>query len=348
MERFVPCRALGVGAGVGVGDLGAESAEEGLDEFAPRCLRERGIERAGVADEGDGCLGAFGTVAEGVFGAREAFLDGSLLQRELLQTFSELWHGEVSVGEGVDEASFLLAELGELFGEAVSRGAFGGLQVRDDGFDSFLDLVEDLGSDAFIGDSLRYGLFELFDTDAWHGALAFELGCADVVLVGAAVAGVLAVDEAAISSCVVAVCAVDEPFEVVEVDAVAVATAVAASEDLFDAEVELLRDEGLMAAGVELAFVADDAGVVRIAEDDAERIDGDRLRAILPRCSCDESLFFEGRCELGDGVLTCGVLFEGPDDQRCPDGVDVDSVDQGDVPLSGGVSQHRAGQLFLV
>ena len=81
---------------------------------------------------------------------------------------------------------------------------------------------------------------------------------------------VLAVDQATIASLGLAVGAVEQPAKEVEVDAVAVALAVASVEDLLHGEEQLLRDERGVPAGVELALIADDAGVVRVAEDHRE------------------------------------------------------------------------------
>ncbi|HBR89661.1 MAG: hypothetical protein CMH38_12410 [Microbacterium sp.] len=93
---------------------------------------------------------------------------------------------------------------------------------------------------------------------------------ADEVLVRAAVAGILAIDEPTGTASVLARPAVEQALEVVEVDDVAIAFAIAVVQHLLHLQECLLGDEGLVPADVQAAFVADDAGVVGVAQYERE------------------------------------------------------------------------------
>ena len=79
-------------------------------------------------------------------------------------------------------------------------------------------------------------------------------------------AGVLAVDEAAVAPGFLAFGAVEQAAEEVEVGAITVTLAIAAVEDLLHGEEQFLGDDRFVASRVEASFVADDAGVVRVAQ----------------------------------------------------------------------------------
>ncbi|WP_249352619.1 hypothetical protein [Microbacterium sp. 4NA327F11] len=83
-------------------------------------------------------------------------------------------------------------------------------------------------------------MVEKVDADGPGVAVTSRFACADVVLVGAAVALVLAVDKSALVSVAGAFSAVQEPSEVVEVDAVSVAGVAASIEHTLDGDEQLL------------------------------------------------------------------------------------------------------------
>ncbi|MDQ4213757.1 hypothetical protein RBR11_07485 [Microbacterium sp. ASV81] len=176
MERVVASGSIAASIDVLVSDVCVEAAEERLDEFTTRGLWKGGIESARVTDELDGCSGAFGAMSEGLVGAGKALLDSALLERDLLQFLAQLWHGEVPVGEGVDESRFLIRESSELCLQGVTRLSFSGLEVFDDVCDSPVYEFEVLLRDAFRSDRPHHGVFKLFSTNARHGALAPQLG----------------------------------------------------------------------------------------------------------------------------------------------------------------------------
>lgn len=103
------------------------------------------------------------------------------------------------------------------------------------------------------------------DADDAHRTDAALLAGANEVLVGATVAAVLRVHQTAGSARCVTVSAVQEAFEVKEVNAVTVALTVPLVEDRLHSEKHLPRDERFVPSAVQLACVTDDARVVRVA-----------------------------------------------------------------------------------
>lgn len=77
----------------------------------------------------------------------------------------------------------------------------------------------------------------------------------------------LAVEQAAGASSLVAFATVDDALQIVEVDDVAVALALALVEDLLHLQEGFFGDQRLVSARIETALVADDPGVIRIAQD---------------------------------------------------------------------------------
>src|SRR5690606_21749609 len=106
-------------------------------------------------------------------------------------------------------------------------------------------LVDGLGVEAFGGDGLHDVCLDNFQSDGWGQAEAPLLGGADVVLVDAAVAGGLTVEQAATPTGLEALAAEHDALEVVEVPDVAVALAVALVEDMLHLK-ECLLGEGLL------------------------------------------------------------------------------------------------------
>nr|WP_043534116.1 hypothetical protein [Actinomyces polynesiensis] len=161
-------------------------------------------------------------------------------------------------------------ELRKLFAESVLLLLLVGLHF----FEGVTYLVADVGQfvgvELFGGDGVGDGVFHVIEADAGHRTEAALFRGADVVLVGAAVAGVLTVNETAVTSCPAAFFAVEQSSQEVEVDAVTVAFAVAPIEDLLHGEEEFLADDRFVTAWVEGPFVADDAGVVRVAQNHRE------------------------------------------------------------------------------
>nr|WP_240043913.1 hypothetical protein [Plantibacter flavus] len=128
-----------------------------------------------------------------------------------------------------------------------------------------------------------------------------------------------------------------------EVNAVAVSLSVPLVEHGLHSEKRLLRDEGLVPSAVQLALVADDARVVRVAEHLRHAALGDGPLRPLTGRSCPQPVFFHERAELRDRVMAGGVLLEGPRHKGCSLAVDLDGVDQVAVEVLPSVEVAELG-----
>src|SRR5690606_31432997 len=103
--------------------------------------------------------------------------------------------------------------------------------------DTFADFDQRLVAEALAGDCRRDRFLGFVHADGADATTVSLLARAHPVLVSAAVAGVLAVDEAAVAAFVLTAPADHDPLQVVEVDDVAVTFALAAIEDGLAGEV---------------------------------------------------------------------------------------------------------------
>ncbi|HWY18784.1 MAG TPA: hypothetical protein VNY27_08765 [Solirubrobacteraceae bacterium] len=154
------------------------------------------------------------------------------------------------------------------------------------------------------------------------GALAALVVGADEVLVDAAVAGVLGVDEAAAAGA-----AADGALEVVLVCAVALAGVVVRGEDGLNLIEELLADQRLVPAGVVLAAVGDDPGVVRAGEHVVDARLAEWLWCAAAIAAGAQAAGIEQRHHVGRAVEAGGVGLEAPANDRRALGVEGDGAD---------------------
>ncbi len=137
-------------------------------------------------------------------------------------------------------------------------------------------------------------------------------------------------------------------------DDVAVALSVAVIQDFLHLQERLFGNERLVASDVQGAFVAHDAGVVRIPQDEGQTAATDGLRGARWRRPRGEAALFEHLCHLRDRIAAGGVLLEGPRHQRCAVVVNVDGVDQSPIEVLADVdvaelrASDRATLLDLV
>jgi hypothetical protein len=139
------------------------------------------------------------------------------------------------------------------------------------------------------------------------------------VFIDAAVAFVLAVDHSASPSFIRAASAVDQSFQVVEVDSVPISATVPLIQDLLNLKEQLLRDQGFVPTGIELALVAGHARVVRITEYLRELTRGNDSLFEPHRGTGRQTLLVECGLQLRHRVIAAGVLLESPRHQRSPD-----------------------------
>ncbi|KTS55350.1 hypothetical protein NS206_17145 [Microbacterium testaceum] len=139
------------------------------------------------------------------------------------------------------------------------------------------EFLEGASDELLQGGDVSFGYFlashhardldlEILYSDGAHVTDASLLACAHEVLVHAAVPVVLRVDETADAALGLASGAVEQSTQKVEVNSIAVALSAALVENVLHRQEGFFADQGLMAATVQFAFVADDAGVVRIPQ----------------------------------------------------------------------------------
>nr|WP_045251865.1 hypothetical protein [Microbacterium azadirachtae] len=261
----------------------------------------------------------------------------------MLDAFADLRDWERSGRGELDQSFFLSFQLVELLAQLCFGLAVGCEQVVDGVGDVGSHSVDDLGAEPFAVHGGSNFTFDLFDAEPRRGALLVLPCGADEVLVGAAIASVLAVDHAAGAPGVETLAAVDEPLEVVEVDDVAITFAIAVIEYFLHLEEGLLRDERFVAADVELALVAHHTGVIRVAEHESKTAAADLLGRPGRRRSGCESAFVEKILELADRVSSGGVLLEGPGYERRTFVVHIYGVDEASAELLADVEIAELG-----
>jgi len=218
VERFVDLSPLAGEMEAVLGDEDVEPLEEGAEEVPPGAVGQALVQLARLLEQIDGGVDAVDAALVAGACAGELLGYGALLQGDGFESFAELAAGELAIGGEVDQPILLRFELGELFAECVLLFLLVGLHLFEGVAHLVADLDEFLGVELFGGDSSGDGLFDVVEADARHGAEAALFGGAEVVLVGAAVAGVLAVDEATVSPSFLAFGAVEQAAEEVEGD----------------------------------------------------------------------------------------------------------------------------------
>ncbi|UVJ38071.1 hypothetical protein NVV90_12450 [Arthrobacter sp. CJ23] len=120
----------------------------------------------------------------------------------------------------------------------------------------------------------------------------------------------------------------EHPSKVVAEYAVPLSSSSPYLKDRLNGEEEIWRDEGFVPPLVELAFVANEAGVVRVSQDLAELairygLFGPSLR--WPGC---QTLKFQFLDELHDREFPRGVGLESPPHQRTTDWIHINGIDE--------------------
>jgi hypothetical protein len=179
----------------------------------------------------------------------------------------------------------------------------------------------------FGGEASRCSVFDLGDRKVRQIADTFLSASTEVVVVGRSFALGLDEDKTARSPGLRAPLAVKKAFQVVVMGTVALASLGALSENILDAEEELLRDQRLVAAGEQLALESDDAGVMRVVEDLRELAVGERLFVPSHCRSGGQPLFGQFVEESDKGVFASGVGLERPGDEASAVRVARDRVD---------------------
>ncbi len=199
VERFVDlCPFAGEVQAI-FGDEDVELCEERAKEVASGAVGQALVQLAGLLKQIDGGVDAVDAALDAGAGACELLGYGALLQGDSFESFAELAAGELAIGGKIDQPILLRFELGELGAERVLLFLLVGLHLFEGVAYLVADLDEFLGVELLGGDSSGDGLFDVVEADAGHAAEAALFAGAEVVLVGAAVAGVLAVDEAAVA-----------------------------------------------------------------------------------------------------------------------------------------------------
>ncbi|MDX2375643.1 hypothetical protein M4I32_02375 [Microbacterium sp. LRZ72] len=230
----------------------------------------------------------------------------------------------------------------------------GGEQFVERRRDALFHRLNGVGWEAFAGHDGHDVSLDLLDSDRRCRAEPTLFGGADEVLVRPAVAGVLAVEQAACAPGIVALTAIQHSLQVMGVDDVAVALPVALIQHFLHLQEGLLGNERIVASDVELAFVPIDARVVRIAEQRCESAVAHGSSGARRRRPGREALFLHQLRELTDRVSTGRVLLESPRYERPSFGVDIDRVDEATAEVLSDVevpqlrSADRAALLNLV
>ncbi|ODT21934.1 MAG: hypothetical protein ABS64_13520 [Microbacterium sp. SCN 69-37] len=326
-----------------VGDLDVESREERGEELAADVVGQLLVERGGIFEEIDEREGLVHAVTDAFDRPCELLGDGALLERHVLEALAQLLDGDRSVGGEFDEPLLLGFELLQLRAQGVLLFLIRGLEFHEGASDFLTNGRDVLCIEALSRDPSRHLVFEFVESRRRHQAVTALLRGANVVLVRAAMPLVLAVDESTRAPLRLAFGAVQQAAQEVKVDPVAVSLAVASVEDLLHREEQLLRDERRVPARMELALVADDPGVIRVAQNHGELTARQRLGGSLARLPRGQALVFQHHLELRDRELVRGVLLEGPDDEWCADGVDVDRVDEASVEVLAHVEVAELG-----
>nr|WP_264674508.1 hypothetical protein [Thermobifida fusca] len=170
------------------------------------------------------------------------------------------------------------------------------------------------------------GLY-LVGGQVWLVADALLSSDAEEVEVGTAVAFGALHDETPVTAG-----APDRTLEVVVVLALAGAATVSQGEDALCAVEQLGRDDGRVAAFVFLAFVGDDALVVRVLKHLVEGVQGDRLLGLALGGASGQTGGRDDLMHLLPGVVASGVQLEGFEHERGTlvvegDGADFAAVD---------------------
>ncbi|MEZ5111183.1 MAG: hypothetical protein R2732_06770 [Microbacteriaceae bacterium] len=311
-----------------VGDVDDESVEVRGQEIASDGVGGLGVEGTGVDQELQEARHTVRRVLKPVDRELESLLDFRSLHRGLLDPRADLGHREGPGRGQLDEPFFLGFKLVELLLELRLRVAVLREDVRHGGVYSRLHAREHVLGEALFRHLRDDSCLDLLDPHVHHGAQLPLVRGADEVLVCPATPSVLGVQEATGAASIAALTAEQHSLQIVEVDDVSCAVSLSGVEHRLHLQEGLLRYQRLVASDVELALVAVDARVVRIAQDGCEAARADRLCRVARRRSCLQPLSLKEPLQSRYRVAPSGVLFERPRDERGTLRIDIDRIDE--------------------
>ncbi|RGE17619.1 hypothetical protein D1J51_15500 [Leucobacter sp. wl10] len=215
-----------------IGDAYEQPLEERTEKVSTDTLGEYLVDFAGVFEEVDVREDFVDAVLQLRAGAVESLLEGAFVQGDVFEAFVELGACDGAFCCEVDQALFLSFDLLQLPTESVFFLVLCGLHALECAAHLVTYFGEFVGVKLFCCDGPFGGCFDVVQANGADAALPALFRGADVVLVGAAVPGVPAADEATEPSLVGAFGAVQEAAPEVEVDPVAIAAPVASIEHL--------------------------------------------------------------------------------------------------------------------